>query len=102
MRISSFTLALLAAFAIPAAAHADTLTLSINGGPATVYVLPATPDFSNDGTDFGYFNILLLPGVEITFDNPAAYTGMGDGPLDFSIFVNGTQYDFEGGSLYTG
>jgi hypothetical protein len=102
MRITSFTLALLAVFAIPAAAHADTLTLSINGGPATVYILPNTPDFSNDGTDFGYFNLLLLPGVEITFDNPVAYTGLGDGPLDFSVLPDGTQYDFEGASLYTG
>jgi hypothetical protein len=102
MSFSLFTLAILVAFAIPAVAHADTLTLSIDGGPLTVYILPNTPDFSNDGTDFGYFNMLLLPGVEISFDNPLAYTGMGDGPLDFSIFIDGIGYDFEGMGLYTG
>jgi hypothetical protein len=98
----TLTLTLLAAFAIPAAAHADTLTLSIDGGPSTVVTLPNTPDFSNDGVNFGYVNTDGLPGNEINFANPVAFTGFGDGPLDFFVFLDGIGYDFEGVSLYTG
>ena len=99
MRFTSFTLALLAAFAIPAAAHADTLSLSIDGAAPTVFTFPNTPDFSNDGVDFGYFS---PEGDEITFDNPVAFAGNGQGPLDFSVFLDGIGYDFEGVILYTG
>ena len=100
MRFTSFTLALLAAFAIPAVAHADTITLSIDGGPPIVFVLPIAPSFSTNGVNFGY--VINGDGSEISIDNPAAFTADNEGPLDFFIFIDGIGYEFEGVSLYTG
>ena len=95
MRISLASLALLAAFVIPVAAHADTFTFTPTGG--TAFNFSFSPEAAITGVYFAEFPA----GLYVAFFNPSAYIQYGFGNLDFEYqFSGGPVQQFTGEQLY--
>jgi PEP-CTERM motif len=100
MRFILFAIALFAVFAIPAAAHADTITLTVDGDVSYTYTVASTASFSQGGEWVGYDN--APNGGSSLFYNPDFASSEGWGPLDLEWVNGSTQYFFTGAKLYSG
>jgi hypothetical protein len=102
MRFTIASLVLVTAFAIPAAAHADTITIAIDGGASNTYTLSDTPVQAVLGQDFYY----LIPNINFggaTFYDPAISNDVeGWGPMDLEFSDGVSTYYFTGPALYSG
>jgi len=108
MRLLLVASALVAVAAISTAAYAAppmSFSLDIHGGPAFDFMLPDLPSlvdsptpgpFDIAGDDWEYDNILLSSGgaADIIFYDPSDESGLGNGPVDFEVYIPLTQDDF--------
>src|ERR1017187_10111162 len=103
--------ALIAALAIPAAAHADTFVFTPTGGAAISFTLnPPAPLFSSSPYYTYYTPVTMKVSGKttasgtVTIYDPTTYSSLGEGALDFFIdeSITGIDSYYTGPILYTG
>jgi PEP-CTERM motif len=111
MRYTFLTLAILAVFAIPAAAHADSFTFTPDQGSSISFNLdPSQIIWTDPGVGVSYYPITTTTGdtIQLVFYIPDSWIPE---PMDFEIFIldganfpDGTLYGdyYDGPNLFTG
>jgi hypothetical protein len=105
MRTPLFALVLLAALAVPAAAHADTFVFTPTGGAAISFTLDPSDFLFSSSPYYTYYTPVTMKvsgkttaSGTVTIYDPTTYSSLGEGSLDFFINESITGID----SYYTG
>jgi len=111
MRTLLIASVLIAALAVPAAAHADTFVFTPTGGAAISFTLdPPAPLFSSSPYYTYYTPVTMKVSGKtttsgtVTIYDPTTYSSLGEGALDFFIneSITGIDSYYTGSILYSG